>query len=247
VDCRDVERLLHPYLDGELDLIHAAQVEHHVAECTACAEARRGLLALREAVGTAPYHAAPASLRRKLLQDAPRRPARRRLVALAACAVAAAVLAALLLGPILRAGQSERRVAEQVVANHVRSLQVQHLTDVASSDRHEVKPWFDGKLDYSPPIIDLADRHFPLTGGRLDYLEDRPVAALVYRRRQHKINVFVWPARDAGDAAVRSRSRQGYHLIWWERGGMTFWVVSDLNASELSDFATELREREARP
>jgi anti-sigma factor RsiW len=245
VDCRDAERLLHPYLDGELDLIHAAQVEHHLAECDACSEARRALLALREALAAgAPYRPAPAALRRRL-RSMPRPRSRRLLAVALAASVLLLALAGLLAGALWRG--ADDRLTEQVVANHVRSLQAEHLTDVASSDRHAVKPWFRGRLDYSPPIADLSRQGFPLTGGRLDYLDERPVAALVYHRRRHAINVFVWPAKGAAERPVRSLSRQGYQLVWWERGGMAYWVISDLNAPELGDFVEALRASEATP
>ena len=138
-------------------------------------------------------------------------------------------------------------LSEAVTTNHVRSLMASHLADVASTDQHTVKPWFAGKLDFSPPVVDLAAEGFALTGGRLDYLDGRTVAALVYRSGPHVINLFVWPTADAKVQAPAFSARQGYQLVHWAQGGMQAWAVSDLNAAELQNFASLLRERTAPP
>ena len=137
-------------------------------------------------------------------------------------------------------GQQERLMA-QVIDGHVRSLMVAHLADVTSSDRHTVKPWFSGKLDFSPPVQDLTAQGFPLIGGRLDYIDERPVAALVYQHRLHTINLFVWPVRDDAQTLPDSASRRGINVTAWKANGMQFWAVSDLNAKDLQRFAHMLR------
>jgi anti-sigma factor RsiW len=133
-------------------------------------------------------------------------------------------------------------MAEQVIASHVRSLLADHLTDVPSSDRHTVKPWFSGKLDFAPRVLDLSSEGFPLVGGRLDYLGHRPVAAIVYRRRQHMINLFIWPSELATEPALQSATYQGYQLVHWAQAGINYWAISDLNAGELHEFADLIRD-----
>jgi anti-sigma factor RsiW len=141
------------------------------------------------------------------------------------------------LGRILRGPTDDVSLTRELVASHVRSQMLpSHRFDVASSDPHTVKPWFEGKLDFAPPAKDLTDEGFPLVGGRLDYLHDRPVAAIVYQRRKHTINLFVWPSSPADDARPVSASRQGFHMLRWTSSGMTFWAVSDLNEEELQEF-----------
>jgi anti-sigma factor RsiW len=163
-------------------------------------------------------------------------------MAVAAAALLAGVLTLGMLWPRSGGASAEDRLAEVVLASHVRSLQVDHITDVASSDQHKVKPWFRGKLDFSPRVVDLSSDGYALSGGRLDYLADRPVAALVYHRQQHVINLFTWPVKDDEERPVRSLSRQGFHIRSWQHSGMAYWAISDLNPQELDEFVRLLGE-----
>jgi anti-sigma factor RsiW len=132
---------------------------------------------------------------------------------------------------------AEERIEQEVVSSHIRSLMVDHLEDVASTDQHTVKPWFNGKLDFSPAVLDLSQEGFPLVGGRLDYLKDRPVAALVYQRQKHIINLFTWPSSSHIATETKMTTRQGYHVLHWTQSDMNCWAVSDLNPVELKEFA----------
>ncbi|HEY2773070.1 MAG TPA: anti-sigma factor [Candidatus Binatia bacterium] len=156
-------------------------------------------------------------------------------------AVALAWAASLLVVATWNTNPGEDALVRDVVAGHVRSMMADHLTDVPSSDRHTVKPWFGGKLDFSPLVADTTADGFPLVGGRLDYLSGRPVAAVVYRRQQHVINLFTWPAAKDDDSPPRTLSRQGYQIIEWSRAGMSYWLVSDLNGAELQALAERIR------
>jgi anti-sigma factor RsiW len=246
VTCREAEELLGAYLDEELDLSRSLDVEAHARECAACAARLRRMEAAREAVGSkAPYYAAPAELRQRIERraaqhfgvDEKRSESRLwsgRWMALAAMCAAMALFVWRVV-PLPRAGGADD-IAREVVDGHVRSLLANHLMDVPSSDRHAVKPWFAGKLDFAPEVKDLASDGFTLVGGRLDYLHGRTVAAIVYRRRQHTINLFVWPAHE-GDRGLRAETRDGFHVLSWVRGGMNWWAVSDLNAEELAELA----------
>ena len=252
--CESTAELLDGYLDGELDLVRSLEVERHLQDCAACCRIRARRLALRgELTGAALYHPAPVALRGRL-RAALRRPESapglprtikwRRFVVVGG--IAAMLLITFGVATRSRAPSRDDLLAHDVVASHVRSLLADHLADVASNDRHTVKPWFNGLLDFSPWVGDLAVEGFPLVGGRLDYLDGRSVAALVYKRRKHVINLFVWPASGGDSSATVERSK-GFQVVHWTAEGMNWWAISDLNAKELSDFSQLVRGRAAQP
>jgi anti-sigma factor RsiW len=254
MNCHDAQEMLHGYLDGELDLPATLLIEQHVRECPACAQTLAEQKVLQTAMKSdGLYYAAPEGLHERVRSALRRARARagrrgRRIpfrigwLAAAACVLGCVGLGFLLAKLELHPSR-EDRLAQEATASHIRSLQVnrKRLVDIHSTDGHVVKPWLTDRLDFSPTVIDVADQGFPLIGGRLDYLDGRPVAALVYQRRQHVINVFVWPDPAQDDREPRHETRQGFHLIEWSRGGMIFWVVSDLAQSELDHFAQQLR------
>jgi len=250
MNCPDVRRLLNLYTDGELDLVRQIEIDEHLAGCAACAEQEKNLRSLRETLSApALYHRAPVGLRERIQLSPPAVVPLRRRSPLRRVAIAAGILllvgTSALVGMLFsRAGTSpEDRIADQVVVAHVRSLQVQHLTDVPSSDRHAVKPWFQGKLDFSPKVPDLAAQGYTLAGGRLDYLADRPVAALVYYRRLHAINLFIWPVGNDEEKPPRMLARQGFHMREWQRSRMNYWAISDLNDQELDEFVKLINDK----
>jgi len=248
--CREVVDRLSPFLDDELDPVTSREVSTHVAGCAGCAAELARLRRLGEGLrGELEYHRAPDLLRERVMRDAraagrsdgasSRRVAARGrwfVAAAAALAVAGGTWSA---GTLLR-DRANAAIAGEVVSAHVRSLMANHLMDVASTDQHTVKPWFAGRVDFSPPVTDFASAGFPLVGGRLDYLEGHPVAALVYMHRRHVINVFEWPVGDTHATIAATATRQGFHVIRGTHAGMACWVVSDLNAEELAAFARML-------
>jgi anti-sigma factor RsiW len=251
LSCDETRELLHAYVDGELDLAHALGVERHLDDCPACARAHDELLALRVLVqSAAPRFRAPDSLHRRVQESpSPPRPALRRVFSWRRYTLPFALAASLAL--VFGLGwltawawnrpTAEDFLARQVVANHVRSLMAEHLLDIASSNRHTVKPWFLGRVNFSPDVPDLAG--FALIGGRLDYLDERPVAALVYKRRDHVINVFLASADREPDAKAKALNVRGFHLLYWVRSGKAYWAVSDLNEEELREFVRLFQEQ----
>jgi anti-sigma factor RsiW len=226
----ETEEMLGAYHDGELEMGRSLEVEAHLRECSACTAQLRKLAALSAAVRRAPYYQAPRPL--GILPALPlRRAGRWPMVLLAA---AACVAAFVFLGTSSHSGLPESDMVKEVVSAHVRSLQASHLLDVPSEDRHTVKPWFTGKLDFAPEVNPPPG--FELLGGRLDYLDGRSVAALVYRYRQHTVNLFTWPARQPDEWPV-AETLQGFHVVHWIRGGMNWWAVSDLAGDELRQMA----------
>jgi anti-sigma factor RsiW len=244
MNCQQAKQLMDAYADRELDASSVSELEQHLQSCASCGLAWRNLQGLKKSLKQdALYFKAPAELRQRVKAELPSpakdesRPTWRWNWLTAAMSGAFAVCLTLLLVLTQIRPSSERQLAQEIVSSHVRSLMVNHVTDVASTDQHTVKPWFSGKLDFSPPVKDLTAQEFPLIGGRLDYVGGRSVAALVFQRHKHIINLFVWPA-DKGDAkATLLAPRQGYNLIRWSQGGMVFWAVSDLNEQELMQFA----------
>jgi anti-sigma factor RsiW len=253
LSCQQTSELIHGYVDGEVDLVKSLEIEQHLADCPNCTKTYKGVRSLQSALRNDALRFQPSTGFEKRLRSAMRReskPEQRPGWLQWRWLLPAGLFAALVIGILGVAGifsrpSPDELLAQEVVSSHVRSLMADHLTDVPSSDQHTVKPWFDGKLDFSPTVKDLAQQGFPLTGGRLDYIGNRPVAALVYQRRQHPINLFVWPATAAPATNEKALERQGYNVIRWSNGGMTYWAVSDLNLAELQQFAQLLQQHDA--
>jgi anti-sigma factor RsiW len=249
MDCINAQTLLDTYLDQELDPVRNLEIEEHLHSCARCSQTCSDSQVIRRSLKTESlYFKAPADLQKRIQRSV-------RLAAKAeapagwlsaswfkiAAPIAATALVVLMLVPYFAAPSSEELLTQEVVASHIRSLMVNHLADIPSTDEHTVKPWFNGKLDFSPPVSDLAKQGFPLVGGRLDYLNNRPVAALVYQRDKHVINVFVWPSDSSAQSGAPIKTRQGYHVIRWTGSGMTFWVVADLETNQLTTLADLLK------
>ena len=249
MDCTNAQTLLDGYLDGELDALRNLEIEEHLHGCAHCSQSYSDRQVIRAGLKTDSfYFNAPAGLHKRIqrsVRQASKAEAPTRWLSWSwlrvAAPMAAAALVVLILVPFFGSPTSDELLTQDVVASHIRSLMVDHLADVPSTDEHTVKPWFNGKLDFSPPVMDLANQGFPLIGGRLDYLNHRPVAALVYQRDKHVINVFVWPSNKAAKTSAPIEAQQGYNVICWTRSGTNFWVVSDLERSQLEKFVELLK------
>ncbi len=247
MSCDEVKPLLNALMDSETDPVQRTALDSHLAECSSCAVDLEQLYAIRTAIrGGMRYHKAPTALRDRVrfalrgaeyLDREARKPNWRMWGS-----VAAAFAFCLLATTLFFVNQRNQRilVAEELLSAHQRALMGQAV-DVVSSDQHTVKPWFNGKLPFSPPVIDLVSEGFPLEGGRLDYVGGNPVAALVYRRRLHRIDVFVRPS--AGQEAPPHFERNGFRELSWTKDGFLFTAVSDLNAGELTTFAELLKSK----
>lgn len=245
--CEEMRLLIQADLDGELDAAATAVLAAHIAECPGCQDEQQDITRLSALLHTGvPRHAAPSALRERMeTQFLPRRAAPpppsgfrrlRSLLPVGTALAGAALAASLTLFVLPRSGHeaADDQVETQLLVSHIRGLQPGHLTDVLSSNRHTVKPWFDGRVDYAPPVPDFAQQGYPLVGGRLDYVDNRPVAVLVYAHGGHMIDVYQWPDKDAKSEAPETR--QGYHLVYWADQGMQCVAVSDLEPGLLAAF-----------
>ncbi|MGI8524732.1 MAG: anti-sigma factor family protein [Pseudolabrys sp.] len=239
MNCDEAGVLLHALIDGELDAGHAREVEAHVAGCAKCAAAFRTFRQMHDALASSPLgYTAPASLRARVGQavPGPARASRRAVLGgFAAGATVSALPASGVLVLALRK-DDQARILNETVSAHLRSLQADHLIDVQSSDQHTVKPWFNGRLDVAPPVIDLTAQGFTLIGGRLDYIDAKPVAVIVYRRRIHVINLFVAPESASTRRTATMSNLHGFNVRSWSENGFALWAVSDINADELAEF-----------
>jgi anti-sigma factor RsiW len=246
MNCPDARIYLMAYLDDELDVADTLRVEQHLSTCQECGAVREEALALRSLLRDPELYAKPPEALRDRVKFAVRQAAQQEsrsawYPVYRYSAIAAALIAVMSGAWLLTRPSNQNLLASEIVDSHVRSLQPGHLIDVPSSDRHTVKPWFQGKLDFSPPVPDLSQLGWILTGGRLDYMDKRPVAVLVYRRGKHDINVYVWPSAKSGNSNVEQTESRGYQILHWNQASMNYWVVSDLNGTELRQFADELR------
>jgi len=244
-DCDEIRLLIQADLDGELRPAEAARIAAHLERCPRCAETQDQLASLAGRVrAEVPSYPASDDFRRALTArlaaaaPKPATPHRRPLLLGAGFGMGFAMAASLAL-IFLPVGAAQ--LPDEIVASHIRALQPGHLMDVVSTDQHTVKPWFDGRLAFAPPVKDLAAIGFPLAGGRLDYLVGHTAAAMVYRRAQHVIDLYAFDGTDLPTGLVPSGSRDGYNFIRWTDGGMTFWAVSDLNAQEMDQFVRAWR------
>jgi anti-sigma factor RsiW len=250
MDCALDRQLLEGYLDGELGFERTLEVEAHLASCVGCSQEVRGWKQVRGALQRPEmYRRAPDGLAAKIRAGLPQAERREREGVplfhrwLWAGGGAAFATAALLIAfAISRPANinTDGALNQEIVGNHVRSLVTNHLMDVISTDQHTVKPWFDGKLDFAPPVRDFVSQGYPLAGGRLDYVDNRTVAVLIYHRALHPINLYIWPAAagsSANSESMRAETIHGYNVISWSKDGFEFRAISDLNTDELRAFA----------
>jgi len=251
MNCHECYDYIDAYIDNELDVAATIVVKQHLRDCSRCQQ----LLEARKTVGALLDNPqvrfeVPDALLGKIQSvlpvarsDVKQRSGSRFFIPWFTVPLALAATIAVMLGLLFlnQGGMSDRSrgnaLAQDVISSHVRSLLATHLLDVPSTDQHTVKPWFDGKLKFSPPVRDFADQGFRLIGGRLDYINGREVAALVYQRRLHVVNLFIWPLESGRNTTAESFAKDGYNVSHWDRDGFEFWAVSDVNAEDLRAFA----------
>jgi anti-sigma factor RsiW len=247
MNCQQSRPLIDFYADGELDAAGILELEKHIHDCPACALAWRNAQTLKKSLKQdALFFTAPTELRRRIKAELRSQVETKprwsfwnwNWLTTATTSVATACLALLLTLSLTRPS-AEQRLTQEIVSSNIRSLMADHMLDVVSTDQHTVKPWFNGKLDFSPPVKDLVAQEFPLIGGRLDYIGGRSVAALVFHRNKHVINLFIWPVNEKDSKPVSLTPIQGYNVIHWSEADMTFWAVSDLNKKELMEFVQD--------
>jgi anti-sigma factor RsiW len=251
MNCSNTQNLIDAYVDRELDLERNLEIERHLEDCALCSQACEDHQALRDAISASSlYFKSSANLRKRVqssLRKASRAETARNFVPsrwlTLAASLATVVVVTWSVIHVFSVPSSDDLLTHEVLSSHQRSLMANHLADVSSSDQHTVKPWFAGKVDFSPPVEDLTKQGFPLIGGRLDYLENRPVAALVYQRHKHVINLFIWPSASESDVPTKAVSRQGYNLFHWTQSHMTYWASSDLDKSELQEFVKQVQDQ----
>ncbi len=237
----EIRELIHPYVDGELDVANGREIELHLRGCDDCRRLEQRVRTLGTTLRKSlPSYSAPTTLKRSVRtalrnEARPAHPFLSPWVLFATGTACALLILALAFFQNARA--TRNTLTDELVSNHIRSLLATHLVDVVSSDQHTVKPWFDGKVDFAPEVRDLSSAGFPLEGGRLDYLHGRTVVALVYRRNKHPINLFIEPTATRDHIDPTTSTRRGYNLLHWTRNGMDYWAVSDLNSAELREFA----------
>jgi len=248
MNCKDIEQLQHAFVDQELDPANAQAFAEHLAACPSCTKQLEALSAVRQAIKTqTTRHALPSELSAKIARmtatDRPTViPLSKKWLPLKWGTTGAGLAMAACLAFLIIASPNEQYLVEQeLIASHIRSLQDGHLTDVISTDQHTVKPWFNGRLDVSPPVTDFSTSGFPLIGGRLDYVDHHTVAVIVYRYNAHVINLFVWPAGGLDMDFGKVSAQQGYNMRHWHDGDLQFWAVSDVNPVKLSEFESLYR------
>lgn len=251
MNCELASTTVHAYFDGELDAIRSTQFEAHAAVCAECGGQLKALGALRKQIRESDlFEQASPQLVNRVQKQLGRQKSetqagffysRRLILPFGAFAALAASLAIFFF--FFQGHSRSAQVTAALLDAHVRSLQPGHLTDILSTDQHTVKPWFDGKLDFVPPVMDFSPQGFPLIGGRLDVIDGHDAAVLVYGRRKHIVNLFVWPRRANGTDLASSGSQQGYGWLWWESGGMEFCLISDTSGEDIRQLRDLIRQQ----